>query len=218
MGMKMFFARLWQWFTRCSAPGATPSAVPYVPLNPAGPGNWSNGLPFQPLERNVEVYSISGLKIELSQMERRCRSVDGEIIRLYENRRQIIGSCGHTLDATPSEGDPEKNPHHRKIAGQCVYCLREYQPLVEKGQMDPLEAERLSLICPDCARMSTSGRLCCPRHRKAVVMRDGATQYLDPDTAKSMARQDTIAKALHVVTWLFAEPQNPQEHKTLGQE
>lgn len=215
--MKHSFATFWQWFTRRSAPNAAPPAVPCVPPNPTGPSGWSSsGLPVQPLERNVEVHAISGLQNELSQVERRYRSADGELIRYYEDRRSLVAGCGHAV--TPFEGDPEKHARHRGIAGLCAYCLCEYQGLVDKGQMDPLEAERLSIVCTDCAQMSTSGHLCCPRHRKAMVMPDGTTQYVDPDAAKSMARQNTMAKAWHAVTWLLAEPENPQEQKTTDEE
>jgi hypothetical protein len=212
MGVNMLFARFWQWLTRRSAPNAAPPAVPYVPPNPAGPAGWSNnGLPIQPLERNVEVYAISGMKNQPGQVDCRFRSAAGEMIRRHEDHGRGIGACGHLIDF-------EKAPHHRGIGGLCIYCLREYQALVDKGLMDPLEAERLSIVCSDCCQMTSSGHLCCPRHRKAMATPDGETVYLDPDAAKSMARQNTIAKALNVVTWLFAEPQNPQKDKTSDQD
>lgn len=217
--MKMLLAKLWQRITGRSAPSAAPPAVPYIPPNPAGPVAWSSsGLPIQPLERNVEVRAVSGLQNELGHMERRYRGADGEMIRYYEDRRSLIAGCGHHVMAASLEGAPQKSPRHREIAGLCAYCLREYQGLVAKGQMDPLEAERLSLVCTECAQMSTSGHLCCPRHRKTAVTPDGTTQYIDPDTAKSMARQNTIAKALHTVTWLLAETPHTQEHKPTDQE
>jgi len=215
MDVNMLLARLWNRLTGRSATSAAP-AVPYVPPNPTSTAGWSSsGLPLQPRECNVEVYSIGGLQNELSQVERRYRSADGGIVRHYEDRRSLVAGCGHT--AVPRQDNSEKYPDHRGIGGLCSFCLREYYSLVEKGQMDPLEAERLSIVCTDCARMSVSGHLCCPRHRKAMVMPDGTTQYIDPDTAKSMSRQNTMAKALHAATWLFTEPQNPQEPKTPNQ-
>jgi hypothetical protein len=219
MGVNMFSARFWQWLTGRSASKAVPPTVPYVPPGPAGSPGWSGGgLPVQPLERNIEVHTIAGLQNKLSQIECRSRSAAGELIRYYEGCGDIVGGCRHRMRVASCEGGAGKDPRGREIAGLCDYCLREYQLLVEKGQMDPLEAERLSLICTDCAQMSTSGHLCCPRHRKAMADPDGKTVYLDPDAAKSMARQKTIAKALDVVTWLFAEPQDAQEHKPTDQE
>jgi hypothetical protein len=79
--------------------------------------------------------------------------------------------------------------------------------------MHPLEAERLSMVCSTCAQMTTSGHLSCPRHRVAVVGPTGTTQYVDADTAKNMARKDTVGKAVNTLAWLFGTSQEPESKK-----
>jgi hypothetical protein len=46
-----------------------------------------------------------------------------------------------------------------------------------------------------------------------VTAEDGTIQYIDPDTAKSAARQGTIAKAFGVVMYLFGEPTERDERE-----
>lgn len=186
---------------------AVPKVQPAPPATSAQPGTGSS---VRPLERNVEVSSIAGLLTELRRVETRYMGADGEVIHCLEAHGGFVLGCGHhgTAQASAEEG-----PRGREIAGLCAYCVREYQPLVEKGEIDPLQAERLSLVCNECARMTTSGHLCCPRHSTKVTAEDGSTQYIDPDTAKSASRQSTIAKALSVFQYLFGEPQEQQEDK-----
>lgn len=189
------------------------AATPNVQPAPPAPSGWPNsGPPVQPLERNIEVRSIGGLLNELRRVDSRYRSADGEIISCCEDLGGIVCGCGHTTTAL--QAGTEKNIREKWIAGLCAYCVREYQPLVEKGEIDALQAERLSLVCSDCARMTTSGHLCCPRHATPLTAEDGTIQYIDPDTAKSASRQSTIVKALGVFQYLFGDPQNPQKQGT----
>lgn len=194
-------------FRRSPKNAATPNVQPGPPAASAQPGTGSS---VRPLERNVEVSSIAGLLNELRRVDSRYLGDNGEIISCLEDHSQFVLGCGHhgTAQASAEEG-----PHSRAIAGLCAYCVRDYQPLVEKGEIDALQAERLSLICNECARMTTSGHLCCPRHSTKVTAEDGSTQYIDPDTAKSASRQSTIVKALSVFQYLFGEPQEQQEDK-----
>jgi len=189
------------------------AATPNVQAAPPAASAQSNaGAPIEPLERNVEVRSIRGLLNDLHRLDGRYRSAEGELISRCEAEEGIALTCGHIGTAFRPSG--ERDRAETWIAGQCAYCVREYQHLVEKGEIDPLQAERLSLVCNECARMTTAGHLCCPRHATKVTAEDGTIQYIDPDTAKSASRQGTIAKALSVFQYLFGDPQNPQKQGT----
>jgi len=192
---------LWHWLTGRS-PGKTAApATPPIQPPPPGPPAWpGHGTPVQPLERSIEIASLGGLLTELRYEESRYRGPDGEIIRYCRDDTKGAYGCGHTGELL-------------KAAGLCVYCLREYQPLVEKGQMHPLEAERRSMVCSACAQMTISGHLSCPKHRKAVVGPGGTTQYIDAETAKKMAREDTVVKAVNTLAWLFGTSQQPESKK-----
>lgn len=202
--MTRIFVALWHWLTGRSPGKTAVSTVPPIQPPPPGPPGWpSHGAPVQPLERSVEIASLGGLLTELRYEESRYRGPDGEIIRYCRDDTNGAYGCSHTGKLGES-------------AGLCVYCRREYQPLVEKGKMDPLEAERLSMVCSACAQMTSSGFLSCPRHRIAVVGPDGTTQYVDKETAKNMARKDTVGKAVNTFVWLFGKSQQPESKK--GQE
>ncbi|MDI6449139.1 hypothetical protein [Anaerobaca lacustris] len=196
-------------FRRSPKNAATPNVQPAPPATSA---QSSASAPIEPLERNVEVRSIRGLLNDLHRLDGRYRSAEGELISRCEAEEGIVLTCGHI--GTAFRPSPEKDRAETWIAGLCTYCVREYQSLVEKGELDALQAERLSLICNECARMTTSGHLCCPRHSTKVTAEDGSTKYIDPDTAKSASRQSTIVKALSVLQYLFGDPQNPQKQGT----
>jgi len=204
---------LWHWLTgRSPGKTATPVAPPIQPPPPGPPGWPGCGVPVQPREHSIEIASMEGLLNELRYEESRYRGPDGEIIHHCHGRRHILAGCGHPI--TMDEGDTgSKQDHCRQFGGLCVYCLHEYQPLVESGQMHPLEAERRSMVCSACAQMTISGHLSCPKHRKAVVGPGGTTQYIDAETAKNMARKDTVGKAVNALAWLFGTSQQPESKK-----
>ncbi len=152
---------------------------------------------------------MGGLLNDLRYEERRYRGPDKEIIHYCDDQRYILAGCGHPVTMDQIKTDGKRDPC-RQFGGLCAYCVREYQPLVEKGQMHPLEAERRSMVCSACAQMTISGHLSCPKHRKAVVGPDGTTQYIDAETAKNMARKDTVGKAVNTFMRLLGTTQQPE--------
>ncbi len=162
-------------FRRSPKNAATPNVQPAPPVASAQPGTGSS---VRPLERNVEVSSIAGLLNELRRVETRYVGADGEVIHCLEAHGGFVLGCGHHGTA---QAGAEEGTRGREIAGVCAYCVRDYQPLVDKGELDPLQAERLSLVCNECARMTTSGHLCCPRHSRKVTAEDGTTPVHRPD-------------------------------------
>ena len=214
--MMSISSALWHWLTGRSPGTAAPPTVPPIQPPPPGASGWPGpAVPLQPLERSIETASMGGLLNDLRYEDNRYRGPDGEIIHLCHGRRHILAGCGHPITMGQIESDGKKD-HGRHLGGLCVYCVREYQPLVEKGQMHPLEAERRSMVCSTCAQMTTSGHLSCPRHRKAVIGSTGTAQYVDADTAKNMARKDTVGKAINAFFWLLGtsqQPESKEEHK-----
>jgi hypothetical protein len=152
---------------------------------------------------------MGGLFNELRHEDNRYRGPNGEIIHCCDDQKYILAGCGHPITMGQIESDGKKD-HGRQFGGLCVYCRREYKPLVERGQMHPLEAERLAMVCSTCAQMTISGHLSCPKHRKAVVGPDGTTQYIDAETAKNIARKDTVGKAVNTFMRLFGTTQQPE--------
>ena len=155
--MTNLLSTLWHWLTGRS-PGKTAApATPPTQSPPPGPPGWpGHGVPVQPLERSIETASMGGLFNELRHEDNRYRGPNGEIVHCCDDQRYILAGCGHPITMGQIESDGKKD-HGRQFGGLCVYCRREYQPLVDKGQMNPLEAERLSMVCSDCAQMTTSG-------------------------------------------------------------
>lgn len=214
--MRRIFSALWHWLTGRSPGKTAATTVPPIQPPPPGPPGWpSHSVPLQPREHSIEIASMGGLLNDLRYEESRYRGPDGEIIHRCHGRRHILAGCRHPIKMDQGDAD-SKHDHCRQFGGLCVYCVREYQPFVETGQLDPLEAERLSMVCSDCARMTTSGHLSCPRHRAAVVGPDGTTQYVDKEAAKNMTRKDTVGKAVNTFFWLFGtsqQPESKEEHK-----
>lgn len=98
----------------------------------------------------------------------------------------------------------------RGIAGKCFYCDAEYQKLSQKGQISPFDAERLSLVCADCGKITLSGQLCCPKHYTAVLNPDGTTTYLSPEDTEEQNRQNTIKNILGSMAQLFGKETSEQ--------
>ena len=76
--------------------------------------------------------------------------------------------------------------------------------LLSKGLISPLDAERYSLACSDCAKITISGKLCCPKHYIAIADETGNTIYLGPDDQteqqqleEQRARQEIVQKILN---------------------
>ena len=205
--MKNPASKFWDWFMNRSPRDA---AVPDVqPGSSAWPHPSSGDSAIQPIERHVEMRSFAGLLNTPYRVETLGRSVDDELVRCHHDGADMILGCGHKVSGFQ---DKDKKPQDdRTIAGLCAYCVREYQPQVQKGEMDPLHAERLSLVCSECAKVSTSGYLCCPRHCKPTAGSDGTTHYVDSETALKMARQDVVGKAFRAVMWLFGQPEESRD-------
>jgi len=200
--MSGFAFKLWDWLiNRSPKNAATPD------LQPGPPGDTVNSAQrpgVQPVETSVNFQSCIGLLSRLSKQDRLFRGPDGELVTVSDQVGIAVG-CEHVV--TQLQAVDEKGRHVRGIAGICRVCSRQYQKLLEKGQISALDAERLSLVCTDCGKITVSGQLCCPKHYTTVVAPDGKAVYLDEEEAKEMKRQDTVRTALGIVKFLFGEDQ-----------
>jgi hypothetical protein len=190
--------RLWKYlFERSPRATSTPNVQPQAP-DPVASG--------QPIERNLDMQSAVGLLLRVGRIENLLRGDEGELIRAHEHKSCLLG-CGHII--TQLQPEERDGCHIRGLGGPCAYCLRENTGRLDKGELSPFDAERLSLVCSDCAKMTSSGVLCCPRHYTAVTAADGSEQYVDRDGAVQLKRQRTIAKAFGLVRSLFGEEEEP---------
>jgi hypothetical protein len=208
--MITLLSKLWKWAVNRSPKNA---AIPDVRPHPAGDTENTPQTPgVQPIETNMESQSFIGLLARLGKQENLFRSPDGELVRASDQTWILLG-CGHV--AGQVQAIDEKHRHIRGIAGICARCLRENQRLLEKRQISPFDAERLSLVCTDCAKITVSGQLCCPRHYTAMTAPDGSVAYLDTEQAEEIERQDTIRRALGIANLLFGEdePQVPDKQE-----
>lgn len=168
----------------------------------------------QVIERNMEMESAVGLSLRIGRIQSLLRGEHGELIRVSEQKPCLLG-CGHIISQLQPED--RQGCHIRGLAGPCAFCLRDYSQGVQKGQISPSDAERLSLVCTDCARMTSSGVLCCPKHYTTVMAPDGSERYVDPDGAAQLRRQETVSKAFAVFLSLFQEDNtDPQPAKEEG--
>ena len=200
--MSNFASKLWDWLFNRSPKNA---AMPDVQPGPAGDTVNSAQPPgAQPVEINVISQSCIGLLSRLSKEDRLMRGPDGEVVRVSD-QVGILPGCEHVV--IQLQAVDEKGRHIRGIAGICSACFREYQRPLEKGQISTFDAERLSLVCTDCGKITISGQLCCPKHYTSVVGPDGSATYLDEEQAREMKRQNTVRTALSIVNFLFGEDQ-----------
>ncbi len=178
--------------------------------NPQMPQNIPPEMPdpnIIPLESYAETDSIIGTSLKVGLVEKAFKS-NGQLVRTHDNLKMIIG-CKHLIHQLQAEDQKEK--HTLGIAGICVYCEQELQQLLKKGQISQFDAERLSYVCSDCARVTDSGELCCPRHYKAISNSDGTETYLSSEDIKEQKRQDTIQIANNTFAILFGSNNQSKE-------
>lgn len=183
---------------------------PQNAANPQVPQNTSPEIPdpdVNPIESYAETESIIGTSLKVGLVEKAFNS-DGQLVRTHDNLKMIIG-CRHLIHKL--QATDQKDRHTLGIAGQCVYCVQELEQLRGKGEISDFDAERLSYICTDCAKVTDSGHLCCPKHYKAVSNPDGTKTYLSTEDIKEQKRQDTAQLAKNSFAILFGSNNQPKE-------
>lgn len=206
-------SKLFGWLVKGSAKNA---ANPDPAATPASQ-NFSGEFPGQvsPIEVAMEQDLIMGTTLSLGQQDSVAEGPNGELIRSHKNMSILCG-CGHIVSQLQPTQEQGKAPV-RGIAGKCFYCDIEFGELKSKGLITAFEAERQSLVCSDCAKITLSGKLCCPKHYIATTDESGNTIYLGPDDqieqqqlAEQQARDKIIQKVFKSFTALLSG-QKPEQ-------
>ncbi|MFC1783560.1 hypothetical protein ACFL02_08240 [Planctomycetota bacterium] len=209
--MSNFASKIWDYLFKRSHQQSTLPKVQPLPfddaLSGAGVGNAG------PIETYIDIYSIVGSDIKLGKTESAFIDSLGQLVRTH-NTISIPLGCGHLI----SEIQPVQEEHKtiKGLAGQCCYCSLEYQALLEKGEISVFDAQRLSMVCTVCAKMTSSGRLCCPRHYTEVSNPDGSKSVLDPKQAEAESRKQIVKTILYSLALPFLEEDQPstKNHQT----
>lgn len=204
--MTNFASKLWTWlWNRSPQNAAQPNPTAPSDQQPSGQDSASSVRPF---ETYIETQSIQGFFTKVGRQESGVKSPDGELLRTCDNSAVPIG-CNHIVSQQQSVDQPDR--HIRGIAGICFYCQQELLKALSRGEITPFDAERLSLVCSDCGKITVSGQLCCPKHYARLIGPDGTEVYLGPDDIKKQEQSRIVAKVLRPVLDLFLEEQQPKE-------
>jgi RNA polymerase subunit RPABC4/transcription elongation factor Spt4 len=206
-GMVMNPAKtIWNWISKRSP---QKSAMPYADQSSQYADRPAVAQSSEPIEHYFETESIQGSQVRTGLEEFAFKGPGGELIRGRSSSLIIIG-CSHLVSRIQQPSD--RKDCTKGIAGRCYYCSIEAGELLSKGLISPFDAERLSLVCTDCARITSSGRLCCPRHYTMAVNPDGTTVYIDPEEALKQKRQQTATTIITGLAGLFAQ-ETPKQDK-----
>ena len=202
----MSFAKsFYNWLNKGSAQKAAdpaPKPACHVPDNSNFQGQ------VIPFEFNTQEDIIIGSGINLGKKNIRLQGPNGDFY-FHHKSFSVLCGCGHLVSQLQPESEHGKTPK-RGISGKCLYCETQYQEMVLQGQMEIIEAERKSLICSECARMTVSGILCCPRHCVRVADENGQVVYWDPEEQERQRRKEIISKIFSPFVFLLTEQSNPQ--------
>ena len=201
-------AKLFGWVVKSSAKNAANPNPPVTPATPNVGGEFGGQQP--PIEVAMEQEAIIGTDISLGRQDSVGYGPGGVLITQHKNMSILCG-CGHIVSQLQPAQEERKAPFPG-IGGKCFYCELELNEWALKGLISPFEAQRQSLVCSNCAKITLSGKLCCPKHYTATIDENGNTIYLGPDDqarqqelAEQQARQETVQKILKPFMWLFLE-------------
>lgn len=200
--------KIWEYIFRRSPQNAAKPDVGYE--NPEITGGSASAVG-QPLETNARFESILGFCTKVGSIDSAAKGPYRDLITVHNHQSILAGACNHVVTQIQSV-DTEQH-HVRGLAGPCVCCTHENQQRLQKGEISPPDAERLSLVCSDCGKITTSGLLACPRHYTAVAGPDGKTIYLDPEEAKQLKRKETLSRSLGALKFLFGQDVTQREEQ-----
>lgn len=159
------------------------------------------------IEADLQFESILGFVSKLGTVSSAAKGPDGQLIRV-RNKQSIACTCGHVVS------------EREKLGGICIHCLVDvYQKLRSRrcAGVAPTDVEPLFFVCSDCAKMTRSGVLCCPKHYETETKSDGSESYLSPDDVREQKRQNHIKTVLDTLNLLFCKD-TPQTHNSNNQE
>lgn len=158
-------------------------------------------------ESCIEIEPIIGTNIALPSAQytiQKPNSVDHK-----KNKPSILIGCQHVVSRVQPLNTKENR--FRGIAGKCCYCWDSYMPLVQAGQMHLFDAERLSLVCSDCARLTNLGNLVCPKHCVPVQVSENRVVYIDPKEIEEEKKNKPIKMVFQALGWLFTEERQQEK-------
>lgn len=218
--MNDFNSKLWDWLIKRSPKDASRPDVQTSPSDDMV----DSAQPYrgQRIETNIEAQRILGLLLRMAVTDSVCRTPDGELLRMHNDETVVLLGCGHL--GTPRKRAGQKNDKIKQIAGQCRHCAADLQQeFVNDTQTDLLgllHKELKTLICEDCARITTSGHLACSDHSTEAVGPDGQKRFLGPEEAKEQERKDITEAILGPVCYLLCQngqkkipPENSKDKK-----
>ncbi len=197
--------KFFNWLKKGSpnnAANPNPKAAAYNTAN-----NNTFGPAITPLEISSQQEIVLGSFINIGNQDLASRGPNGEMLYSYKNLSFLAG-CGHVISQLHAQNESGKTPI-RGVGGRCLYCDAKYQQMAAKGLMSLDEADRRSLVCSECARVTVSGILCCPMHYTAIGDGNGNFVYLGPQEIEDQKRKDLVNKILSPFTSFLPRPQLP---------
>ena len=198
--VKRFFQTI---FLRSSAQAAQPNVSPQPPDDPFAPP--MPGQP-QPIESYFEGDRFGPL--QMGKVEFAGKDVFDQLVRGSTKYSVLLG-CHHLVSQIqPMQTETQKI---RGVAGVCHYCDLEIQQEQQRRSrageplMSPADAIRSTLVCTDCAHLSVSGKLCCPRHSQLIDDGNGKQICLGVEEIEAQGKRASIMKVLMPVLELFTE-------------
>jgi hypothetical protein len=200
MAITSFASKLWNWLiNRSPRNAAQPNPTAPSDQQASGQASAYNNRPF---ETYIETQSIQGFQTKVGWQESGVKTPDGELFRSRETFALTLG-CGHIVNQQQQADQQDR--HVRGIAGICFYCQQELLKALIRGEITPFDAERLSLVCSDCGKITISGQLCCPKHYTAIANPDGTVIYLGPEDVKEQERKQLTIRFFGPILDLFLE-------------
>lgn len=237
MIIKNLASKIWGYlWNRSPVQAASPNVQQFPPADSSNETVTSQG---QPIETFIDCQTVIGGLSRLETTETAFRDPLGQLIRTRNRAGLLIGCDHIVYQFQPVDEknkqirgrgksyyrnlEPqsqreqnensvfvnEENKHIRGIAGKCYCCSLELQALLDRGEISVFEADRLSYVCTDCAKMTTSGRLCCPKHYTPAADPDGNVCYLDPEQAETDSRKNMVKRILTGVALPFLSDEEP---------
>ena len=168
--------------------------VPHVPAPPINTQQPAFGFPdTRPVEKHFERHLVPGTAIATGWQEEAVLH-DGQLVEGRDIFYLQLG-CEHFVASIERD---DQHPNAVGIGGSCPYCREELAKAIKQGQATPVDAERCSLFCTNCAAPcdGCGRKSICSRHCLPVKNSDGAILRLCPQCRVAAERQKIVSRIL----------------------
>ena len=186
-------------FTRSSKQAHLPQA----PMPPGYMGQpFSQPSDFQQVERHYSRELIVGTSIAAGWQEEAVL-IDGQLVEGRDTFHIQLG-CGHLVARLQSTSDGRNM--QPGVGGTCPFCQLELAKPLEKGEITPPDAERLSLFCGACESWcdSCGRRSLCARHGLPFQVDEGLVR-LCPECRQAAEKQKFFKQVVRGILSPFTE-------------